>query len=76
MSLLEKAFEAEINGALKGGPRVMQTRSKLAEKLVADGYLEPSEEIVGTGWSRVTVKGYVLTALGNMTYCMSCPDTA
>jgi hypothetical protein len=76
MALLEKAFDAEVRAAIQGGPRLMQTRSKLAEKLVADGYLEPSEEIVGTGWSRVIVKGYVLTPLGNMTYCMSCSDTA
>lgn len=74
MALLEKAFEAEIRAATTGGLRVMQTRSKLAQKLVDDGYLAPREETVGTGWARVTVKGYVLTLLGNLTYCMSCDE--
>lgn len=74
MALLEKAFEAEVSAAINGGPVVMQTRSKLVEKLVQDGYLALHEETVGTGWSRVVLKGYILTPLGNMTYCMSCPE--
>ena len=69
MRLLEKAYAAEVNGALGGYSRIMQTRAtKLAGDLVAAGYLRAVEESIG----RVTIKGYDLTELGRLTYCMSC----
>lgn len=71
IKLLEKVFEAEINGALNRTFRLYQTKSKaLADKLVKDGLLVESEVVFG-GRSPVTVKGYELTELGRLTYCMS-----
>lgn len=72
LALLEKAFEAEIDAALKHTPRVIQPRSgELADKLVADGLLRKSEEILG-GRLPVRLKGYELTELGRLAYCMTC----
>lgn len=70
LDLLEKAFEAEINGALEGHPGLLQTRSKLAQKLEADGYLVKDAVRIG-GRFPVTIEGYRLTILGNATYCFS-----
>lgn len=71
LRLLEQVFEAEIKGALSRGPRLFQTKSKLAKKLVEDGYLEEDEFVFG-GRFPVRVRGYVLTHLGRLTYCSSC----
>ena len=71
LDLLEKAFSAEIDGALsKSGIRLFQTRSKLAQKLVADGLLR-EVELNLPGRFPVTLRGYELTQLGNAMYCMS-----
>lgn len=66
LKMLERAFEAEIYDRLP-----FQTKSKLAEKLVYDGYLQRMERTFG-GRFPVVCKGYALTLLGNMTYCFSC----
>lgn len=68
LHILERAFEAEVNGALNHGTQVMQTRSKIAKQLVAGGLLEVISEKFGP----VIVEGYGLTDAGRMLYCMSC----
>lgn len=74
LALLEKAFVAEIEYALERKEKFclpfMQTKSKLAEKMVEDGLLQHEEMTVGG----IHFKGYGQTFLGNMTYCMSCTD--
>ena len=78
MRLLEKAFDAEVHAALSGGMHLIQSRTKLAEKMVADGMLAEKSIAIG-GRFPVEVKGLELTELGRMTYCMSCdplPDNA
>ena len=72
MALLEKAFAAEIAGALTKSPRLMQTRSKLAEELVTEGLLEKVSERFGGGIFGVTLEGYKLTHAGRLLYCASC----
>lgn len=71
LRILERAFEAEVRGALNGGPTVLQTRSKLAEQLVEDGFLDRVSEKFGA----VRVDGYGLTEAGHAFYCMSCGDS-
>lgn len=72
LKILEKAYSCEIEAALRPNTLpVMQTKSKLAEKLVADGLLQTAEFRFG-GQFPVIVRGYLLTELGRMTYCMSC----
>jgi len=73
LELLGKAFEAEINGALRKGPRIFQTKSRLAKKLVEDGLLREAKESI-PGWPPIEVKGYELTELGRLVYCTSCGD--
>lgn len=71
LNLLEKAFSAEIAEGADGGVGLMQTKSKLAEKLVEEGYLVKGEETLG-GRFPVKIKGYRLTHLGRITYCSTC----
>ena len=71
LELLEKAFAAEIEAATNNGIGLMQTKSKIAEKLVETGYLEKASRALG-GRLPVTVEGYQLTHLGRITYCSSC----
>jgi len=69
LRLLEKAFEAEVNGALSAhGIHLLQTKSKVAVKLAEEGYLHFTQ----TTFHGVTVSGYELTHLGRITYCASC----
>ena len=73
-SILEKAYEAEIDGAMSGGFGILQTKSKIAKKLEDDGYLVKVSYVIG-GHFPVMVTGYRLTMLGNMTCCIcSCYD--
>lgn len=69
LDLLERVFSAEINGAF-GGSGILQIRSKLAHKLESDGYLKKVEFVI-EGRFPVKVSWYVLTLLGNLTYCTS-----
>lgn len=71
-ALLEKAFIAEVDAALGKLPIwFLQTKSKLAEKLVDEGYLQRVETKVG-GRFPVVVKGFELTHLGRLEYCSTC----
>ena len=69
MALLEKAYSCEIEAALsKNGIHIMQTKSKLAKKLVADGLLkEVSMHLPASPWP-CTLDGYELTELGRMVF--------
>ena len=67
MKLLERAYAAEIDAALNGSPHVMQTRSKLVDGLVSDGYLRRAKIV----WHGVAIEGYELTQAGNLAYCIS-----
>lgn len=74
LALLEKAFDAEVTSALnKTGLFVMQTKSRLAAELEAEGLLR-KQTIKMDGWPAVEITGYVLTELGRMTYCMEYAD--
>jgi hypothetical protein len=68
MQLLEKAFIAEIEEGAHGVLGLIQTKSKLAQKLEAEGYLVKDQHTYG-GRFPVTVHGYRLTHLGRLTYC-------
>lgn len=68
LQILEKAFEAEIKGALCAhGIHLLQTKSKVAVKLVEEGYLRPAQ----VKFQGVTISGYELTQLGRLAYCAS-----
>lgn len=71
LSILEKAFSAENNAGSRNGMHLIQTRAKLAEKLVDDGYLAHRTVVLGVLYP-VTIKGYELTHAGRLTYCASC----
>lgn len=71
LQLLEKAFTAEINGALDKVPHIMQTRSKLADKLCDEDLLR---KVKLTLRNNVTIEGYELTHAGRWTYCETCRD--
>ena len=73
LSILEKAYSAEIDGALRGHSGIFQTRSRLAKKLETDGYLVKVSHVI-SGSMPVTVEGYRLTLLGNATYCYLSSD--
>jgi hypothetical protein len=71
MALLERAFEAEIDAAIEGKPRPMQTRAAArADALVADGLLAKCVE----NWRGIRIEGYELTHAGRLAYCMTCED--
>lgn len=71
LDILEKAFVCEVNAALNHRlPGLMQTRSKLAGKLVTEGYLA-NETIRLGGALPVNLTGFVLTHRGRLAYCES-----
>lgn len=67
LALLEKAFVAEMGGV------PLQTKSKLAEKLVDDGMLERVYHVL-EGRPPVIIKGFGLTHAGRYEYGKSCED--
>ena len=72
LKMLESAYEAEIDGALNKGCDLLQPKNKkLADELVADGYLVEGEYVIQGRFS-ATIKGYRLTHLGRLTYCSTC----
>ena len=73
LRILEQAFEAEIEGAIGGRPRIFQTKSKTAQELVTSGHLE-EDSFTLPGRFPVVVKGYVLTHLGRIEYCSTCDE--
>ena len=71
LALLEKAFAAEIDAAIKKHPlHFIHSKSKLAETMVDEGYLYRCEV---TYRGEVFI-GYALTQYGRMAYCMTCDD--
>lgn len=70
LAILERAWEAEIGHALRETLYpIIQTSSKVAQKLADDGYLEYIE-FTDRG---ITFKGYIITHFGIMAYCESLP---
>lgn len=68
LAILEKAFNAEINGAFCAhGIHLFQTKSKVAKKLWEEGYLN----FTHTKLQGMIISGYELTHLGRLTYCTS-----
>lgn len=69
LALLERAFEAEVRGAILKCPRLMQTKATArADALVADGLLTNAAEM----WGGARVEGYELTHAGRLLYCATC----
>jgi hypothetical protein len=62
---LEKVFAKEIQGSF------LQSKSKMALRLESDGYLQKVQKKFGGHLGDVVCEGYVLTFLGNITYCTS-----
>ena len=62
---LEKVFAKEIQGSF------LQSKSKLAKSLEEKGFLKKVRRTFGGSWIEVVCEGYVLTILGNVTYCTS-----
>lgn len=71
LAILERAYSAEINSALSGALPIIQSRSRVAEQLAADGYLQKRTIELG-GRLPVTVEGYELTHAGRFAYCATC----
>ena len=65
--MLEKVFAAEVENRLP-----FQTRSKIVERLKQAGFVQTLTIRVGTPPLHTTVKGWQLTHLGRITYCMAC----
>jgi len=66
---MERLFGAEVDGRLP-----LQSRAKVYTELQSMDLAAPYERVFGYGQFAVTVKGWRLTALGHLTYCMSCRD--
>jgi hypothetical protein len=68
LKILEKVWEAEINSAFCAhGIHLLQTKSKVAQKLAKEGFLNFSS----VTFKGVVISGYELTHLGRLTYCAS-----
>lgn len=67
LKVLEEAFWAEVEDRLP-----YQTKSKVAEKLAEDGFLEAVKMPLSR--YQVVVAGYVLTHAGRIVYCSTCPE--
>lgn len=69
VAALERVFAAEIEGHL------LQSKAKIYDQLERDGYVERTEERIAVPpLGTMTVKGWVLTHAGRLTYCMTCDD--
>jgi len=75
IAMLGNAFNIEINAALTGAVPLMQSRSKVAQKLVDEGLLERASYTLN-GRFPVTIDGLQLTHAGRLYYCSSCEDEA
>lgn len=68
LQLLEKVWEAEVNAAFSAtGIHLFQTKSKVAQKLADEGYLN----FTSIKFQGITISGYELTHAGRLTYCAS-----
>ncbi len=66
LDILEKVFDAEINGGL------LVSSSKIAKKLEADGFIVMDEKFIGQDrFGKMILRGYRTTLKGNAEYCMS-----
>ena len=77
MKLLGEVYAAEVYGALSKRPwgAIFQTRSKKIKTLREQGLVREAEGRLGQGPFAVTIKGWELTDLGRIVYCMSCEDS-
>lgn len=76
LDLLERAFDAEIRVAFEPHRLpLIQTKSKIARKLVDAGLLQEVEVTTGRRFA-ITVRGFALTHAGRYAYCSSsrCAD--
>jgi len=76
---LSNVFANELEQALQpaGQPRFpFQSKAKVYRELAEQEYpyLRESSVTFGRGWSAVTVKGYELTEVGRLAFCMECRD--
>ena len=70
---LEKCLESEIEGALRGWGRCVQSKAKVYKELEAEGLVKWTEERLG-GRFPMTIEGWELTLAGHVAYCLSCDD--
>lgn len=72
--MLERAFIADVGGALDGGPRIVQSRkTKAVDWLVNAGLLEPVTATI-PGRPPIRVSGYAITLQGHALYCATCTE--
>jgi hypothetical protein len=73
LRVLEKMFAHEINVAMSHSklPPIFQSKAKILDRLKDKGLVEPVEHELG-GRFPMTIKGYLLTHSGRLTYCASC----
>lgn len=70
LNALEKVFAAEIENRLP-----FQSKAKLFSRLCDEGYLSIMHRTFGSpARLPVTVKGYELTHMGRLAYCVSCEE--
>lgn len=69
LEILEKAWMSEIDNDIP----IIQTKSKIAERLADEGYLVWRELTLG-GAIPVVIRGYQITHAGILAYCLSLPD--
>lgn len=65
LKVLEEAFWAEVEDRVP-----YQTKSKVAEKLAEEGFLQ----MLVIEDRRLTITGYQLTHAGRIVYCSTCPE--
>lgn len=73
--LLEKAFAAQVDAALRGhGIDVISSDSRAAARLVERGLLERVSRRIAnrSGGGSWLATGYALSVAGHMAYCASC----
>lgn len=79
MKILERCFEDEVKGAMRGHQMPTQFNkpsakpSKALQKCLDEELVMLTEIRLG-GPMPMKVAGYVLTIKGNMAYCMNCGD--
>lgn len=71
LKILDNVYAAEIDAAMTKGIYCYQSKSKLVEELVDEGYLQKVEFKFPNKFGEITIKGYQLTTAGNLAYCSS-----
>lgn len=76
MNMLERIFSSEIDAAISSQPLrgIFQTRSRVVQDLKQKGMVVEVEFTLPgrPPFGEVTVRGWALSPLGHLTYCMSC----